>query len=352
MENNIQDDEITLKELILKLQEYWSELWSNKRLIILFCIPFVAFFLYKALTTPTEYKANLNFIVEGQGGGGGLSSLLGQFGFRSGGGGGKANPFQILEVAKAKMTMKEIIFTKVNGEYLANTIIKDYELDQQWKKKYPEIEGFQFTHDSLEIFKYKEVRAFLGVSGKVLGPRKKPELALQTISLNEDTGIFSLVSKTQSEDVSFALVENTYDVLKTFYEQKTLENQRQTRDLLKKKVDSLDATIKSKFYQVARFEDQNRNLISLERSAQKNVLMGEIQALSSALAEAMKSYEIADYTLKDSQPLFMMIDKSLRPASPIMQSKLINIIKGLLLGGFLAAGFIIGRKIYRDAMAD
>jgi phosphoribosylformylglycinamidine (FGAM) synthase PurS component len=348
---NIENDEITLKELILKIKEYWTELWNNKRTIILFCIPFVAFFLYKAYTTPTEYKANLNFIVEGQGGGGGISSLLGQFGFRSGGS-GKTNPFQIIEITKSKMTLKEIIFTKENEEYLANTIIEDYDLEKAWKKNIPEMEGFQFNHDSLKLFNENELIALTGVIGKILGPEKNPELALLQVSFNEDTGIFSLNAKTLSEDVSFALVENTYDVLKNFYEKKALENQIQTRNLLKKKVDSLDATIKLKFYQVARFEDQNRNLISLERSAQKNVLMGEIQALSTALGEAMKSFEIADYSLKDSQPLFMLVDKSFKPASPVRQSKLVNIIKGLLFGGFLAGGFIIGRKIYRDAMEE
>ena len=74
------NDEITLKELILKLQEYIREIINSKLIIGLFCLISVLGFLYKHYTHIPTYKAELKFVVEGQNGGGGLGGLLGSFG--------------------------------------------------------------------------------------------------------------------------------------------------------------------------------------------------------------------------------------------------------------------------------
>ena len=57
------DDEITLKELILKVQEYWRELWKHWLLIALVAMPFVIYKIYIAYKTPVTYPAKLTFMV-------------------------------------------------------------------------------------------------------------------------------------------------------------------------------------------------------------------------------------------------------------------------------------------------
>jgi hypothetical protein len=350
---SIQDDEITLKELILKIREYWQEIFKNKWLIILFTIPIVGGFLAYTMWKKPEYIATLRFIVEGESGAsfGGLGGLLGQFGIRSGG--GKSNPFQMVEVAKSPDILKDVLFQRIpeqDNEFIANIIIRDYELDQKWKKKYPELEGFRFNHAVVDSFGPNENRAFRSVMGKVLGPKKKPKEALNSISFNEDTGIFTINSKTESEDVSIALCEQTYETLKFFYEEKILANQKQTRDLLKTKVDSLNGLLEQKQIQLARFQDASMGLISREVGVKRDILSKDISALGLALGEAMKSFEIADYAYKDRKPVFLAIDRPLPPITPEENSKLMAIIKGLLLGFFLGTGYVLAKKIIRDAM--
>ena len=63
-----QDDEITLKELIEKLLEFWRELWAKKWWIILIAIPFVLYFGYKAKNTPITYTAELTYTLNAAGG--------------------------------------------------------------------------------------------------------------------------------------------------------------------------------------------------------------------------------------------------------------------------------------------
>ena len=302
------------------------------------------------MVTPTTYSANLKFIVEGQSGVSGLGGLLGQFGFRTGGG-GKTNPFQIQEISKSSTLLADVLFDKNDSPNLAEEIITQYMLVEKWSEKNPSFIGFQFKNKKINDFDTLEIKAFKSLVSMINGPEKSPDLALQTIKFNEDNGLFTISTNSLSEDISLKLAHNTYNRLKYFYEEKTLENQRRTRDLLKTKVDSLDAVIKAKYFQAARFQDRNRDLITLEKSAQRDILLGEIQALSSALAEANKSYELADYSLKDSQPQFMLVDYSLPPLKPEENSMILNILKGILLGLFLAMAYIIIRKIYRDAMA-
>jgi capsular polysaccharide biosynthesis protein len=352
---NYQDDEITLKELLLAIGNYVTEVWKNKFLIILISIPFIALMFYKAINTPPEYVAQLRFIVESESGGSGgmLGGLLGQFGIRRGTSG--ANPYQMVEVAKSPDVLKEVLFQRLaseNNDFVANVIIRDYELDENWIKRYPEMKGFRFTHDSIAIFSPIENRAFRSVMGRVLGPKKKPKLALLSVGVNDETGIFTLSGKTESESVSVALVEQTYETIKYFYEEKTLENQRQTRDLLKSKVDSLQALINQKQVQLARFQDASRGVILEEKLVQRNILSRDISTMTLALGEATKSFEMADYAYRDRKPLFVAIDRPIPPISPEENSKLKALIIGILLGAFIGIGFVIGRKIIRDALAE
>jgi len=74
----IEEDEITLKELILKIKEFFWEVVRNWKWVVLIVIPFVTFFMYKAVSTPVTYEAELTFMVnEDDGGGmGGVSAIL------------------------------------------------------------------------------------------------------------------------------------------------------------------------------------------------------------------------------------------------------------------------------------
>jgi hypothetical protein len=188
--------------------------------------------------------------------------------------------------------------------------------------------------------------------GKVLGPKKKPKLALMSVRVDDETGIFTLTGKTESEPVSVALAEQTYETIKYFYEEKTLSNHRQTRDLLKSKVDSIQSVINQKQVQLARFQDASRGVILEEKLVQRNILSRDISTLTLALGEATKSFEMADYAYRDRKPLFVAIDRPMPPISPEENSLLKAIIIGCFLGGFIGIGFIIGRKIISDALAE
>lgn len=88
MQEQIQQEteEISLKELIIKIKSVWSFLLTKWRIIVLIGLLGGGIGLLFAYLTPIKYTSKLTFVVEeGKSGGGGLASLAGQFGFDLGG---------------------------------------------------------------------------------------------------------------------------------------------------------------------------------------------------------------------------------------------------------------------------
>jgi capsular polysaccharide biosynthesis protein len=349
----IQEDEITLKELILKIQEYWHELWRNWLLIGLITIPFLGYFLFKTFTHVPKYEAEVRFIVEGQGGSnlGALGGLLGSFGINRSS--GQTNPYKIIEVAKSKRMIGEVLFSRSisNEEYIGNNILDLYKLPETWAKKNPEMGNIRFKSTDIESFNEFERSAFLALYGKSVGSRESTENALITIGLNEDTGIFSVSGNTEDETLTLDLVNNLYENTKFFFEEQVLEDKIKAIKILQSKSDSIDILIENKISSRARFEDTSRGLISRQTESRKEKLQGEILGLTSAWAELQKSLQIADFELQSTKPLFLIIDQPYSPIRPTRESLIRNIIIAIFFGGFLGSGFIVARYIYRKTIA-
>ena len=58
------NNEIQLKDILVKLSEYKADLWNTKRKIILFSFLFFVFGILIAFFSTTNYKADLTFVVE------------------------------------------------------------------------------------------------------------------------------------------------------------------------------------------------------------------------------------------------------------------------------------------------
>lgn len=348
------NQEITLKEVLLTLKEYWFALWRNWLLILLIALPFVAYFYYKAVSTPVTYGAEVRFIIEGQSGNsfGGLGGLLGSFGLR--GNDGKTNPFKILEVAKSNVMVGDLIFSKseFDSTLIANKIIELYKFDEKWKENHPQLVGLRFSNTDIENLPSKYRSAFLSVVAKTIGTKQSREDALLKISLSEENGIFAINARTEEESLSLDLANQFYEKIKFFFEEQVLVDQKKTRDLLKTKADSINSLMSSKMLEIARFDDRSIGLISKEREYAKTKKMVEIQGLSAAYAEALKTYELADYKYKDQKPLFLTIDKPYAPLLPFAIMPLLNIFIGLILGIMVGVTFVIGRKIVQDALKN
>ena len=71
------NDEIQLKDILIKLSEYKQELWAKKGKIILVSFLFFVLGVTVAVFSTKSYKAELTFVVEGSNGGNVLGSMSG-----------------------------------------------------------------------------------------------------------------------------------------------------------------------------------------------------------------------------------------------------------------------------------
>lgn len=354
MNNNQSEhtDEISLKELILKVKEYIGAIWNSWLLIGIMSLFTTAFFLYQHYTFVPKYKAELRFVVEGQSGvSGGLGSLLGSFGIKKG---GKVNPYKILEVGKSQRLLKTVLSANADDEEtIGNKLLKAYDLVEIWKEQDPQFEGFHFDSNSFsDEASILDRTAMKKIGIMFWGTEDNRKDAAVRFELDEDTGIYAISAVFENERLSQRVSEEFYSGIKEFFEDQIFLNQKQSADILAAKADSLKVERDQKLYEIAQFEETNRSLISKTAMVRRNVLSQEVTALNLAYAEVLKTYQLTDVNLKDIQPLFMTIDTPTLPLMITRSSLLMSLLKGLTLGGFLGVLFVILRKIYADALTS
>lgn len=349
MQENIHfdSDEITLKEFILKIKEFASEIIILWRVIGLVCILFAAGFYYMNTRQIPTYDSKLRFMVEGQSNvGGGLSSLLGSFGIKKG---GKVNPYKIIEVGKSTDILLELLSQSVeSSDNIANAVISEYDLVNKWSETNDEFENFRFGEEISSSGSEVERNAIKRLRTIIWGSKKIEPLT--NFELDEDTGIYTISTQAKSEQISILITITLYEKIKHFFEEEIFLNQKQLADILTMKADSIRTLSESKIRQLARFEDRNRGTVGNQARASSRILSQEISGLSFAYSEIMKSKEMTDVNLKDIQPLFMAIDTPFSPILPSSSPALIAVLKGLIFGGFLCVILILARKLYRDTM--
>ena len=348
-------DEMTLKEILLKIQAFFWEVVRNWWIVALIAIPIITFMLYQALITPAIYPATLTFMVNDNEGGSmaGVGAILGQFGL----GGGNTNQYnldKILELSRSRRIVQMALFEQVivngKGDFLANHLIKEYQFHKKWAEDTTGLKNFLFRHDSIEVFSLVENKALKSLHAKVIGNENVE--GVMSNSYGGETGIMSINTQTTNETLSIALAEFIYKKLRNFYIQKTVEQQRQTYILVKAKTDSLQTALNTAQYRLLRFEDSNRGLRLRQYEAEKLRLQQESQKLIAAFAESYKNLELADFTLKNKTPFVQVIDLPIAPIKPIRESKLIALVIGTFIGVFLGIVFVLGRKIIRDTMKE
>jgi len=349
----VEDDEITLRELILKTQEFFQEVVRNWWLITTIVVIATILFLANAYLKDTIYRAETTFILNGNDDNraGQFAGILGQFGL-GGGINTKYNPDKIIELSKSLHIIQQVLFREAEidsiQDFFANHIIRELELHDDWKNT--KLEGLLFTHDSLAAFSLDENRALRALHTIVALGNKDFDPLVDFVYLQE-AGLMEVTVQSTSEDLSYEFCRAMYEVMEAYYVQKTVEPQQQTYNTMKQKVDSLGARLASLESELARYTDSNYGTYSATSQIRRGHLQRELSFTASAYGEAIKNMEVASFSLETAKPIFQLVDTPLLPLPEEKNSYLKAILIGVALGGFLGVAFVIGRKIFRDVMA-
>lgn len=331
IQNDQLEDEISLKDLILKIQEWWRYLLSKWLIILIAGLLGGALGLFYSIYKKPTYTATLTFVLEEEGGGGlgNLGGLAAMAGFNIGGAGGEGlfKGENIFEIYKSRSMLTKTLLSKArhNDSLLIERYIAFNDLRKGWKEK-PQLESISFSipqekftlqHDSIigEV-----VKSINEKNLSVSKPDKKTSLIqVATTSINEAF----------SKDFTETLVQNVNNFYVETKTKKSLEN----LNVLQFQTDSVRKELNAAIGGVAIAMDANPNSNPARQilnvpSSKKQV---DVQANQAILTELVKNLELARISLRQETPLIQVIDE---PVLPLKKERL-GKAKGFMLGGIL-----------------
>ena len=341
------DGELTLRDLVAAYQKYKREAIRSWWMYAIAFMFIGGFLVYRAISTPETYKARMTFMLSEDDGNpfGAFGGVLGTLGL--GRRGGRFNLDKIVELARSRRIVKEVLLWK-EQEYLGNRLIEEYELDEPWAEADSLMEGFRFTRDSVKYFTVQERKALLALYGLLMGGEDSDGLA--TAGYDDVSSILYITYETTNETLSIDLARTHFERLKEFYIDQAIARQKATFDLMREKVDSIQGELTSADLDLATFTDRSQSMWSNVDKLKGERLRREIMKLAAMQAEAVKNMELAEFSLKSARPVIQELDIPISPIEPNKPS----LLKAIVLGGFIAfvltTIFIVVRSMIKDAM--
>jgi hypothetical protein len=348
------NDEISLKELILKIQEWWKYLLSKWVVIFIAGVIGGAIGLTYAFFKKPIYKAELSFALQDEKAGGGLSGAMGlasQFGIDLGGGsaGGEFSGDNLLELMKSRSMVEKALLTTIpikgKNETLAEFYIDFNKLREGWKGK-PE-ENIHFLPDADRSKFTLKQDSILGMFHKNLITNN-----LNVDKVDKKLSIISLSVKSTNELFSKYFTEVLAKVVSDFYVQTKTEKSTKNVAILQRQTDSvrhaLNGAISGVAVSIDAAPNPNPSLQVLHVPSQRRQV--DVQANGSMLNELVKNLEMAKMSLLQETPLIQVIDRPILPLEKDSVGKLKGIIVGGFVGIFLTMLTLFFNKLVKNIM--
>jgi hypothetical protein len=363
-QNNIQpknfdNDEISLKELIIKIKEWFAFLKSKWKIIILAGVIGGLIGLTISFFEKPTFKATLTFAMEEDkgGGGGGLSGALGlasSFGIDLGGagGGGAFAASNLIELMKSRLIVEKVLLSPMllNGKTIsiAEYYIIINNLRKDWEKN-PALKNIQFLPNS-------DPNKFSLQQDSILQKIHKTLIDKDHLSiLQKDKKVTILSIDVISEDEIFSKIfcESIAKETSDFYVETKSKKARINTDVLQKQVDSVRYELNGAITGVAAETDNVYNLnpaFNIRGAASKKKQI-DVQANTAILTNLVVQLELAKITLRKETPLIQLIDRPILPLTKEKFGKLKSIILGGFLAGFLTVLYLVFTHLFKKILA-
>jgi uncharacterized protein involved in exopolysaccharide biosynthesis len=349
-QQQIDNDEISLKELIQKIQEWIAYLKTQWKLIIgIAALGGIIGFVYASFQKP-NYLATTTFVLEEDKGGGlgGAMGLASSFGFDlGGGGGGLFTSSNIIELMKSRLVVEKTLLNPVQvaGKEisLADYYIQINQLKEGWSKKlalaninFPvnaDRTKFSLEQDSI----LQTISAGLTKNNLVIAQKDKK------------VSIISLTVKTESELFSKLFCEQLLKETSDFYIETKSKKSRLNVDLLQHQADSIRAELNGAITGVAAASDNVFNLnpaynVKKTPSTRRQV---DVQANTAILTQLVAQLELSKVSLRKETPLVQLIDRPILPLEKDKVGRLKSLELGGFFGGFLTVLYLIFARLYK-----
>lgn len=327
------DDEISLKELILKIREWARYLLSQWKIILVSGFIGGLLGLTYAWFKKPVYTATCTFVLEDSKSVGGLGQYAGlaaMAGINLGGGGdGLFQGDNILELYKSRAMLEKTLLSygRFNGkkDLLINRYIEINKLRDAWSEK-PKLRNLSFN-----IQKSEFTRQHDSVMTEVIGDINKS--CLTVTKPDKKTSIIEVDVKSKDEQFAKNFADQVMATVNDFYLQTKTKKSSDNIRILQRQADSVRRVLNASIGSTATAMDANPNanpaLLILRVPSQRKQI--DVQASSAIYSEIVKNLELAKMSARQDAPLIQIVDE---PVLPLKYNKL-GRIKSAIIGGIL-----------------
>lgn len=359
-QQHINNDEISLKDLILKFQEWWRYILSKWLIILTFGIFGAVLGFWYAKTKKTVYTATTTFVLEDEKGSGGLGNLAGLASMAGvelgGGGGGIFQGDNIIELYKSRKMLQQTLLSPVFTNNKAQTLLERYiqynELAQQWAEK-PTLLKLQFKADSIidGNFSLKPNRLRDSLISIVVADISKNYLTVS--KPDKKLSIIKVDVKAPDEAFAMAFNETIVKNVNDFYLQTKTKKSLQNVAIMQYKVDSVRGVMNGAIYSAVAVTDATPNLNptrQVQRVAPAQRAQFSAETNKAILGSLMQNLEMSKMALMKETPLLEVIDQPIYPLSKYKFSLLKGILIGAFLTAFISIIILFVRRSYRKIL--
>jgi len=356
------NDEISLKELIFKLQQTWWLLLSKWHIILIVGLFGGAAGLLYAFFKQPIYTATTTFVLEDEKNNGGFGNLAGLASIAGvdlgSGGGGIFQGENILGLYRSRTMLEQTLLTPVNikgkQQLLIDRYIEFNKLRKKWEDN-PALNKVRFIPESLdtEIAVLKRDRLKDSIIGVIVLDINKNYLSVA----KPDKKLSTIQVDVRAKDELFAkalndaLVKNVNEFYITTKTKKTLQNVK----ILQHKTDSVRSVMNGAIYTAVAVGDATPNLNptrQIQRVAPTQRAQFSAETNKTILGEMVKNLEMTKMTLLKETPLIQVIDQPIYPLKVTKVGKVSAVIVGGILFGFLSIIFLLIKKFIKDAFSE
>jgi hypothetical protein len=341
-QQQVDNDEISLKELIQKIQEWVAYLKTHWKLIIgIAALGGIIGFVYASFQKPS-YLATTTFVLEEDKGGGGLGGAMGlasSFGFDlGGGGGGLFTSSNIIELMKSRLVVEKTLLNpvQVDGKEIS---LADYFIQINDLKSRV---AFPINADRSK-FSLEQDSILNGISSGIIYNN------LVIAQKDKKVSIISLTVKTESELFSKLFCEQLLKETSDFYIETKSKKSRLNVDILQYQADSIRAELNGAITGVAAASDNVYNLnpaynVKKTPGTRRQV---DVQANTAILTQLVAQLELSKVSLRKETPLVQLIDRPILPLQKEKLSRLKSLVLGGFLGGVLTVLYLVFGQFYK-----
>jgi len=344
------NDEIQLKDILIKLSEYKDYLFSKKFTIISVSGLFFVLGIIYALSSDTKYTAELTFVVDdqkqGSGSLGAMSGMANQFGFDLGGSSSTTfSQNNILEFLKSRGVVEATLLQNRKVNKTEDLLIEHYlhlnKIKDLWKAN-KDLNPVSFhrilTQDNDSV------------SGAIWMSIIEDKLVVKLQS--DEANIINLSYTSVNEEFAKSFVEALIEQMSKMYITHQTAQTNNTLDFLSSRSDSVFIELEFAEEELAKVKDINQRIVKASGRLKELQLMRNVEVLNTMYLEILKNLEISKLTLLNQTPIIQIIDKPILPLKVDENTKTFSGLLAAFLGGFLSFTFFVFRKLFKDALSE